>query len=983
MIQTTAPTVDGWEKPIVDFFKRMRWNSSFTYMTGVLYTPDSPISFDTEAYSFRTSNGSPRAYTYGATFALGDPVVEDAVRVMTRTQEETAAVIDLLIRCARKAASHIKASRDEYWVKFGRKKAVHKLRQQCEKQDESHRSLTEDKINRIQESTENPNPFKIQLKVYVHNLSYDISYLRNFLTEEGDINIINCLSERYVDEAVFEVLRTYGLEYIEPVVTLPSDMVDPSSKNTGTYPRYFLPSDKSSQLWVESRSVQHITIYDRVAYLRVFKYMTDRVDRVKAVRKLGESHDDIAEILSTPSPFSLGVALTTAKELGYLDDMTYTCSYSDINRMTGESYTPFEIDTSASVSFVDTAILAQKTLAELSKDYPDSCRKSVTVNEFGRVIEADLDYSKPRHAKTRLTHLESQYMFQDVMAVNHYITTERMVTREGKPLKWSKRRSLGDLEITATQKIRKLAREKTLSNKNYKARIKECVLTEPEQYHKVMAAFSGGFTHANRDCVERLITNVDHTDFTSSYPFVLLTERFPMGSPQEFTGIMGHEDWEVICQDPAQAAIAMVKLVNVRVKDGVKDSPLPATEWRPDDKGRNGCIIMDRHGKRNRSHADLNNGRVMSCDSYWKRATSVDWSIWTKALDFDDYEISDVLVWKTDYLPLPLIEVILDLYAKKTTLKGVIESVVEYAISKGYLNSTYGMMVSRELRSRVYLKGNKLVNHKLTEDEVAGKISDIYNPSKNKGRFLYTPWGVFCTAYARRNLWMGIIACGEYFVYTDTDSIFYKVPDDPADRGRLEAWFKWYNTIYVRAKIEGVIRAHSKLTYAMFEPCTITGKKKTIGVWDFEPHCDHFKTDGAKRYVEFRMNKDGIKCFYATIAGADKGEATEELNRHYQKKLAEGVPESEAVKDTFERFTTDPEGRYGRFTLEDVKLNSLYLGEGSDLSCDDDIKDDDGNIMHCKQKYGQALFTSDYSMTLPQDLYDYLILNTLGHDEYR
>lgn len=446
---------------------------------------------------------------------------------------------------------------------------------------------------------------------------------------------------------------------------------------------------------------------------------------------------------------------------------------------------------------------------------------------------------------------------------------------------------------------------------------------------------------------------------------------------------MSHEEWENLCRDSTLAMTCMIKLVNVRVKDNVKDSPLPATEWRPDDKGRNGCLIMDHHGKKDRSHADLNNGRVMACDCYYKRITSVDWQIYTKALDFDDYEVTDVLVWKTDYLPLPLIEFILDLYAKKTTLKGIIEKVVEYAISKGYLNSTYGMMVSRELRSRVCLEGNKLINHKLTKEESDEKIMNIYDAQKNRGRFLYTPWGVFCTAYARRNLWMGIIACGVYFRYTDTDSIFYEVPADPAERARLEAWFEWYNGVYVSTKIHRVINAHPKLTYAMFEPYTIKGKKKTIGVWDFEPHCDYFKTDGAKRYVEFRENDKGVKCFFATIAGADKGEATEELNRHYQKKLAEGMPEIDAIKDTFDRFTTDPEGKYGRFTLEDVKLSSLYLGEKGDMSCDDDIRDEDGTVVHCKQKFGQALFTNDYSMTLSNDLWDYISLHSIPHDEYR
>ena len=83
-----------------------------------------------------------------------------------------------------------------------------------------------------------------------------------------------------------------------------------------------------------------------------------------------------------------------------------------------------------------------------------------------------------------------------------------------------------------------------------------------------------------------------------------------------------------------------------------------------------------------------------------------------------------------------------------------------YTKGKQLLNSTYGMMVTSILMPiHSYNEFGWQIEHK----EAAAELKR-YN--KSKKRFLYYPWGIFCTAYARKNLWTGILAFGDDYIYS-------------------------------------------------------------------------------------------------------------------------------------------------------------------------------------------------------------------------
>ena len=92
----------------------------------------------------------------------------------------------------------------------------------------------------------------------------------------------------------------------------------------------------------------------------------------------------------------------------------------------------------------------------------------------------------------------------------------------------------------------------------------------------------------------------------------------------------------------------------------------------------------------------------------------------------------------------------------------------EYLLKKGMLNSLYGMCVTdicKDEENCTFEKG-------WWTDPAEGReveLIDKYN--KDPNRFLSYAWGVFITAYARRNLFTGIMSMGKDYVYCDTDSI--------------------------------------------------------------------------------------------------------------------------------------------------------------------------------------------------------------------
>ena len=66
--------------------------------------------------------------------------------------------------------------------------------------------------------------------------------------------------------------------------------------------------------------------------------------------------------------------------------------------------------------------------------------------------------------------------------------------------------------------------------------MQELTITSHE-YLLLKQCFAGGYTHANSYYVNKKLENVSSIDFTSSYPFVMVSEKFPMSKPRKLENL--------------------------------------------------------------------------------------------------------------------------------------------------------------------------------------------------------------------------------------------------------------------------------------------------------------------------------------------------------------------------------------------------------------------------------------------------------------
>lgn len=485
---------------------------------------------------------------------------------------------------------------------------------------------------------------------------------------------------------------------------------------------------------------------------------------------------------------------------------------------------PLYAVTTEGVEFRDSYLLSGLSLEKTAE--------GLTKHKIAKLV-GNLDYDLIRHSETPITEQEMDYMRNDCLVVTAYIAEQI-----------EQYRSVAYIPYTKTGKVRKWCRNYIMKHKDkwlYKNLMSQLTLDE-ESYKMCKEAYCGGFSHANPLHVGEVRHDVESFDFTSSYPAVMCSEFFPMSAPVRVR-IKDIEHLKQLSQD--HNIIFAVKFTGL-------ESKIYYEHYLSSSK----CTLT--------SPYVTDNGRVVRAEELITITTEVDFSVILKCYRWKKIEFGQAIAFKSMPLPRAFLECVYHFYEGKTTLKDVKGKEEEYQAMKENLNSLYGMCVTNIIRDEwVYdVETNEWCGSRTGEEGI-----EDYNDKKN--RFLYYPWGVYITAYARRNLWSGIFELKGDYIYSDTDSLKLLNYEKHKD------YFENYNKKIVE-KLEYIKRV--SCCEGNYKPLNIKGKEKILGIWDREDSIKTFKTLGAKRYLCYY----GDDHYKITVAGLSKSVGMEYIKDKYK-----------------------------------------------------------------------------------------------------
>lgn len=621
-------------------------------------------------------------------------------------------------------------------------------------------------------------------------------------------------------------------------------------------------------------------------------------------------------------------------------EFAFIHKYLNVKRVFAiSSRAPITVETSDGLEFRCSYKLSMLSL--------DTVAKNLVEHDI-RKLKGNLNYDLIRHSETPLTQEEIAYCVNDVQILIAYIEEE--IKKNGG--------SIAKIPMTATGYARRYCREACLNppvegkatiegritNKDYR-KLMQFLTLETEEYDMLKQAFQGGFTHANAWYYNDTLTNVSSFDFTSAYPANMCLEEYPI-SKGEFVEVSGLAELREMIK--YYCVCFEINFTGLKRREECYDTYLSRPRAR----------FLVREDKEAGYEYKEDNRKIVSCARCGYTITEQDLAIIDRNYTWDYVSIGKCVRYRKGYLPTELVKAILFLYQKKTELKNawktqspdIAKVTLElYMHYKALLNSIYGMCVTDIIRLLYEYDADE---KEWLEPESPNKSEAIETENDRKRRFLFYPWGVWTTAYARRNLWDTILSLGADYVYSDTDSA--KLLNVAAHKDYFDA----YNA-NVRAKIKKAAKHHG-IPESNFMPKTIKGEPKVLGEWDFEGTYDKFKTLGSKRYLTMFYDKDNSECVYElTCSGLNKSLALPYMFYHKHKDR-DGNPVSWNVWKAFSDGIYIPPDYTGKLTH--TYIDTEYSGTVIDYL---------GNAGKYHELSGCFLSGCDYTLSVEDDYKDF------------
>ena len=489
--------------------------------------------------------------------------------------------------------------------------------------------------------------------------------------------------------------------------------------------------------------------------------------------------------------------------------------------------------------FKDSLILAQCKLEKWAND--------LNVHHKKAVGSWDYDLIRDQSDKPSFTRAELRYIENDTLALCECLDAMCI----------NLKKSISSMPYTATGIVREEIREIGKNNNAHRDFLRKA--GDYEQQEKLERLYHGGFSHGNRFYLSEILDDdlTEGADFNSSYPFCLLAFRYP----GKFVTLDKNVTTDYIIRNAEDYAfIFRANFHNIRLKDHF--NPMPALQASKCDHTIN---------------IDVDNGRIKKAGYVSLYICEQDLLVLNDLYVWDNCVCSEVEVSPKEYLPRWFTDYVYERYKAKTYMKPKKkEDPVGYALAKARVNLLYGLTVQKPCRENfieVTEPGEYKINrqgdtayfmsgeYRIDYDEDLRKQYEKYLNSPNA--ILNYTVGVYCTAYAFRNLFLlgdcvkryyndlGELAYPPRWFYSDTDSCY----SDDWDKEKIAA----YNQ-----------RCKDLLQKNGYGAVVCEGKEYWLGVAEIDPDdaiYSEFVVLGSKRYAG-RSTKDNE--LHITVAGVPK-----------------------------------------------------------------------------------------------------------------